>query len=85
MQTAFGSLSKRCVHRVTHPRVAHSEYILSGMIRCRGCGTAMIGHAVKSGKFFYYMRGNGRRRGRGVCSSPLLPKERIEGFIVDRY
>ena len=35
--------------RVTHSRVARSEYILSGMIRCRGCGTAMIGHAVKSG------------------------------------
>jgi len=70
--------------RVTHPRVVHSEYMLSGMIRCRGCGTAMIGHAVKSGKFFYYMCGNGRRRGRGVCVSPLLPKKRIEEFVVDR-
>lgn len=69
--------------RVTHPRVVHSEYMLSGMIRCPGCGTAMIGHAVKSGKFVYYMCGNGRRRGRGVCASPLLPKARIEGFVID--
>ncbi len=70
--------------KVTHPRVVHSEYILSGMIRCRACGTAMIGHAVKSGKFFYYMCGNARRRGRGVCQTPILPKDRIERFVVDR-
>ena len=70
--------------RMTHPRVVHSEYILSGMIRCKRCGTAMIGHAVKSGRFFYYMCGNARRRGRGVCQTPLLPKDRIEQFVIDR-
>jgi len=70
--------------KITHPRVVHSEYILSGLMRCRNCGAAMIGHAVKSGKFFYYMCGNARRRGRGVCRTPLLPKDKIEGFVVDR-
>jgi hypothetical protein len=44
----------------------------------------MIGHAVKSGKFFYYMCGNTRRRGKGICTVPLLPKVRFENFIVDR-
>ncbi len=70
--------------RVTHPRVVHSEYILSGMIRCKQCGTSLIGHAVKSGKFFYYMCGNARRKGRDVCNTPLLPKDRIERFFIDR-
>lgn len=70
--------------KITHPRVVHSEYILSGLVRCKNCNAAMIGHAVKSGKFFYYMCGNARRRGRGLCKTPLLPKERIENFIVDR-
>ncbi len=70
--------------RVTHPRVVHSEYILSGMVRCKECGTAMIGHAVKSGKFFYYMCGNARRKGSEVCRTPLLPKDKIEGFVIDR-
>ena len=70
--------------KVTHPRMIHSEYLLSGMIRCKTCDTAMIGHAVKSGKFFYYMCGNARRRGREVCHTPLLPKDKIEGFVVDR-
>ncbi|MFQ5875291.1 MAG: recombinase family protein [Dehalococcoidia bacterium] len=70
--------------KVTHPRVIHSEYVLSGLIRCRQCNTAMTGHAVKSGKFFYYMCGNARRKGRGTCRTPLLPKEKIEHFLIDR-
>ena len=70
--------------KITHPRVIHSEYILSGLVRCKNCNAAMIGHAVKSGKFFYYMCGNARRRGRGLCTTPLLPKDRIENFVVDR-
>jgi site-specific DNA recombinase len=70
--------------KITHPRVVHSEYILSGLIKCRRCDVAMIGHAVKSGDFFYYMCGNARRRGRGLCSTRLLRKERIEEFVIDR-
>jgi len=70
--------------KVSHPRVIHSEYILSGLIRCAPCGTSMIGHAVKSGRFFYYMCGNARRRGRDVCQTPLLPKEKVEEFVIDR-
>ena len=70
--------------KLTHPRVVHSEYILSGVIRCKECGTAMIGHAVKSGKFFYYMCGNARRKGRELCHTPLLPKHKIEAFVIDR-
>ncbi|RLC62931.1 MAG: hypothetical protein DRI01_06075 [Chloroflexi bacterium] len=60
--------------KATHPRIVHSDYILSGMIRCKECGTALIGHAVKSGKFFYYMCGNARRKGRDVCKTPLFPR-----------
>lgn len=70
--------------KITHPRVVHSEYILSGLVRCKNCDAALVGHAVKSGKFFYYMCGNARKRGRGLCPTPLLPKERIENFMIDR-
>ena len=70
--------------RVTHPRIVHSEYILSGIMRCKQCDAALIGHAVKSGKFSYYMCGNARRKGRELCRTPLLPKDRIERFVIDR-
>jgi len=70
--------------KLTHPRVVHSEYLLSGLIRCKPCDCAMIGHAVKSGKFSYYMCGNAHRRGSEVCRTPLLPKHKIEQFVIDR-
>ncbi|MFC1869777.1 recombinase family protein [Chloroflexota bacterium] len=70
--------------KITHPRVVHSEYILSGLLRCKDCDAAMIGHAVKSGQFFYYMCGNARRRGRDLCKTHLLPKEKMEQFVIDR-
>jgi len=70
--------------KFTHPRVVRSEYLLSGLIRCKPCDCAMIGHAVKSGKFSYYMCGNARRRGSEVCRTPLLPKHKIEQFVIDR-
>jgi site-specific DNA recombinase len=70
--------------KITHPRVVHSEYLLSGLVKCKTCNAALVGHAVKSGKFFYYMCGNARKRGREFCKTPLLPKERIENFVVDR-
>lgn len=80
VQTKLGTRAPR----ITHPRIVHSEYLLSGLIRCKNCDAAMIGHAVKSGKFFYYVCGNARRRGRGLCKTPLLPKDKIESFVVDR-
>ena len=30
------------------------------------------------------MCGNARRKGREVCPLPTLPKDRVEGFIIDR-
>jgi chromosome segregation ATPase len=30
------------------------------------------------------MCGNARRKGREVCPSPILPRDRVEGFIIDR-
>ena len=44
----------------------------------------MTGQSAKSGQFFYYMCGNVRKRGRGVCGSRLLPKRVIEDFVIDR-
>ena len=80
---ARGKLKERAP-KITHPRVIHSEYILSGLLRCKNCDAAMVGHAVKSGHFFYYMCGNARRRGRGLCPTHLLPKEKMESFVIDR-
>jgi site-specific DNA recombinase len=68
---------------VTHPREVGSPYLLSGIMRCGICGAAMVGHGGKQ-RYQYYICGNARRKGREVCSSPILPKNRIEGLVIDR-
>ena len=35
-------------------------------------------------RYHYYMCGNARRKGREVCPSPILSKDRVVGFIIDR-
>jgi len=66
-----------------HPRRVGSAYLLSGIIRCGVCGAAMVGQG-SSPRYRYYMCGNARRKGREVCSSPILPSDKIEGLVVDR-
>ena len=68
---------------VSHPREVDSPYVLSGIMRCGVCGAAMVGHGGRR-RHRYYMCSNARRKGREVCSSPILPKNKIEGFVIDR-
>ena len=68
--------------QVIHPRQVDSAYLLSGIIRCGICGAAMVGQG-SSPRYRYYMCGNARRKGREVCPSPILPRYKIEGLVID--
>jgi len=84
--TTFAQVQLRLAARapqVIHPREVDSPYLLSGIMRCGVCGAAMVGQG-SSRHYHYYMCGNARRKGREVCPSPILPKDRVEGFIIDR-
>ncbi|MFQ5996186.1 MAG: recombinase family protein [Dehalococcoidales bacterium] len=81
-QHAQTTLAKRAP-RVIHPREINSPYLLSGIMRCSRCGAAMVGH--RGGYHYrYYMCGNARRKGRETCPSPVLRKDRVEQFVIDR-
>jgi len=69
--------------KVIHPREVDSPYLLSGIMHCGVCGAAMVGQG-SGHRYHYYMCGNARRKGREVCPSPILPKDRVEGFIIGR-
>jgi DNA invertase Pin-like site-specific DNA recombinase len=70
--------------KVTHPRVASSNYLLSGLVKCRNCGASYIGYGAKSGQFHYYVCGTTYSKGKEACPSPHVPKEKLEGFVVDK-
>ncbi len=70
--------------KVTHPRVTSSNYMLSGLIKCRKCGASYIGYAAKSGRFPYYVCGTTYAKGQDSCPSKHLPKDKVERYVIDK-
>ena len=70
--------------KVRHPRTVTSQYLLSSLLYCTRCGAPMMGCSAKSGKFSYYRCNNALRHDPEACRSGWLPKNKIEGFIIDR-
>jgi len=70
--------------KVTHPRVTSSHYLLSGLVRCNKCGAAYIGYGAKSGRFHYYVCGTTYSKGKEICPSQHLPKDRVEKFVTEK-
>ena len=75
----------------THPRQRVSSYLLSGLIRCSECGSAMIGSydRLRSGnKFRFYVCGKRKREGIRGCHTGKLRASLIEGaamqHVMDR-
>ena len=42
----------------------------------------MVGHGSNH-CYQYYVCGNAHRKGREVCPSAMLPKDKVEGFVID--
>jgi site-specific DNA recombinase len=66
------------------PQSDHSHYLLSGLVRCNKCGAAYIGYGAKSGQFHYYVCGTTYSKGKEICPSQHLPKDRVEKFVTDK-
>ncbi len=70
--------------KAIHPRRVTSDYLLSGIIKCEACGSKISGHSAKSGKYQYYRCANALKRGPIECPTHWMPKDKIEGFILDK-
>ena len=70
--------------KVAHPRRASSPYLLSGLLRCGGCGAAMFGHAAKSGRFHYYVCATAYRSGKDACGMKAIPQAQLESVVLSR-
>jgi site-specific DNA recombinase len=69
-----------------HPRRQHSDYLLSGLLRCP-CGAAMSGTAIttstKSWKKRYYICTRKTRTHSADCQARLIPAEPLERQLID--
>lgn len=63
-------------------QVVKSEYLLSGLIKCNRCGFNFSGQRYFKDRIFYYQDSGYVNKGRSVCSSFLIRKEKIEDFVV---
>ena len=82
------SLVRSLLHQraplISHPRAVSSSYLLSSLLQCAKCGHLMTGHSVKHGQYRYYVCSTADQTSKSACGPGLLPKERMERFIVDR-
>ncbi len=62
-----------------------SEYLLTGMLRCRACGGAYFGAGTKgrNGFYRYYACRNRQTKGTYGCQSTRIPAEDLEAAVID--
>ncbi|MBM3949537.1 MAG: recombinase family protein [SAR202 cluster bacterium] len=70
--------------KVMAPRTVSSRYLLSGLLRCGECGSAMSGQPGKSGRYLYYVCATKTRVGRGICRSRPVPANTMEDFVLEK-
>ncbi|HEX9596015.1 MAG TPA: recombinase family protein, partial [Anaerolineales bacterium] len=68
-----------------HPRRKNSRFLLSGLVFCPRCGSAFSGSTSKNGYGQTYERyGCGRRKRRGDCDMPWLPRFGLEKAVIEQ-
>ena len=66
-----------------HPWRQASSYLLSGLIHCGHCGTAMVGHGAKSNRYHYYTCQRKMKQTASACPAQNLSANRIEAQVAD--
>ncbi|RMG90153.1 MAG: recombinase family protein [Chloroflexi bacterium] len=64
-----------------HPRRHNSRFLLSGILFCGRCGSAMVGDQVR--RWTHYICGQKKRRW-GDCETPRISTRKIEGLIIEK-
>lgn len=67
-----------------HPRHLASNYLLSGLLRCSGCGSKLIGVPARGARYHYYVCARRWNSGSDSCSVPYANQSRLDAAILDR-
>jgi site-specific DNA recombinase len=72
-----------CVQRGGGGRSMASEYLLTGLLRCSGCGRPMVGqhNNPKSSTGYYYCCITRRDQGRSICPATHVPTHLLDSEI----
>ncbi|MEK5521092.1 recombinase family protein [Heyndrickxia sp. FSL W8-0423] len=62
-------------------KIHKGSYFLSGLLRCPDCGSSMVQHKSKGGKYLYYQCSKNKTK--GLCKSNLVNKEKAEAKVLN--
>ncbi|HEY9061584.1 MAG TPA: recombinase family protein [Pseudobacteroides sp.] len=82
----FSHAQEKVKNRIRIRSNANKVHILAGLLKCRKCGSNMIGSLSKTHgrEYRYYKCGKYHRQGTAACTSNLINAEQIEGEIFKR-
>jgi len=83
----FDSAQRLLTERGEAPRLRRgngSDYLLSGLIRCKQCRSAYIGMSANGngGRYEYYACQGRSRQGRDFCDNDHLPRRALEAAVT---
>jgi site-specific DNA recombinase len=83
----FKTVQARLAHRrpaTTPPRIVASNVLLTGLVRCEGCGGPMMIRTGKGNRYRYYACAGNRLKGRSACANPVaIPEGRLNGLVLN--
>lgn len=67
-------------------RSNQSEYLLTGLVKCAGCGKQYLGASANGngGRYRYYVCFSRQRYGKKVCEADRLPADELEEAILEQ-
>ena len=79
-------LLKSRAPNVKNPRHAGSEHLLSGMVKCRQCGSNYTYETAGQKRVIYRYLVCDKRKNEGIagCNSPRLPVDKFETLVMDK-
>lgn len=65
------------------PRIVNSPTLLTGLLKCGGCGAPMTLATGKGGRYRYYECRTRITKGKGVCRSGNIAVEKLDSLVLD--
>ena len=67
------------------PRRENSPNLLTGLLRCGGCGATMVKITAKNNRYRYYKCSGRLSKGNTACNSPNFPMEKLDNLVLEAF
>ena len=65
------------------PRIVNSPTLLTGLLKCGGCGAGMTLATGKGGRYRYYKCNTKISKGVHLCNTPAIPMQKLDGIVLE--